>query len=134
MGSDNAVSGVIGVVLMVGVVIILAVAVYAYSNGMLKFSKTNVAISYNINRITNNIIIVRGSSSKYAEGSNPNLVFRDENGNEYYVQSDLSIGTGTSNLRQTVISAGDMITGFNDGVTYTMIWKPTNQVLGTIKF
>ena len=135
MGSDNAVSGVVGIVFMVAIVIMLAVGVYAYSNGMLRFSKATVDISYNVDKVTNSIIIVKGSSSyKYAEGTTPNLVFIDENGNEYYLQSDLSIGTGTSNLRQTTISGGDIITGFNEGMTYTIVWKPTNQVLGTIKF
>lgn len=133
MGSDYAVSTSVAVLLMAVIAIASAVTVYAYSTGMIKLQGDKIFISYNVNKISNTLTITQKVPYKYAEGTTPNLVFVDEDGNRYYVQDNMKIGTGISNLRQTIISGGDVIWGFNDG-TYTIVWEPTKQVLGTVKF
>ena len=136
MGSDYAVSAAVGVVFMVAIVIMGSVVVLGYTQGFFKKlgSTGYPKISWNIDAISNTLTILQGSDKyTYASGSTPHLIFRGPDNVNYYVQDDLSLSTSTSNLRQTKICGGDVITGFTEG-RWAIIWEPTNQILGYLDF
>jgi len=132
---EEAVSAVIGVILMVAITVAIAATVYVYVSGMLGTpTATAPKISWTPNTATKVLTITRGATdSTYSSGGTPNLVFKNSTGTEFYVKTNNSIWTGTDSLKDDNIDGGDMISGFGSG-TYTIIWKPTNEILGTVSF
>ena len=139
VNEGKAVSAVIGIILMVAITVAIAATVYVYVSGMLPgTSATTPTISWTVNTANNEITITKGAIGyNYAlanDTDSANLVFKNSTGITYYILDDMSIvsSQGTNTLNTDEISAGDVITGFMDG-TWTVIWKPTNTVIGTIE-
>ena len=141
----EAVSAVIGVILMVAITVAIAAAVYMYVMGMMggTTSTSTPSISWTVDPANRNITISKGADAKYAtaRGSvdKANLIFKkgtatyyvvNITGKNYYnLSSDEN--WAKDNLAVRNISAGDVI-HFKDSGTYTVVWRPTNTVLGTI--
>ena len=141
---EEAVSAVIGVILMVAITVAIAATVYVYVSGMLGTPTTTAPkISWTPNAATNVLTITKGATdAAYAAStSTPNLIFKDSDGIEYYVNGTagnyhIYLYNPTSspdNASTDNINGGDIIEGFENG-TYTIIWKPTNEVIGTASF
>lgn len=134
----EAVSAVIGIILMVAITVAVAATVYIYVSGMLGApTATAPKISWTPNLSTDTITITRGAIEyTYAADTNsPNIVFRNETGVTFFVQADAdntrSLSTTFNSCETDVIAAGDIIENFADGISYTIIWLPTHEVLGT---
>ena len=106
-----------------------------------KFSYQNEtpSLSYTISYIDLSLTITSIDSGYHYGGSSSNidanLVFV-KNGVSYYVINDYYSGLAISNsgfVATQIISAGDVISGFSSG-TYSIVWKPTNDVIGVINF
>ncbi|MGF3555157.1 MAG: type IV pilin [Thermoplasmatota archaeon] len=135
---NEAVSAVIGVILMVAITVAIAATVYVYVSGMLGTpTATAPKISWTPNAATNVLTITKGATdTTYGSTTGEkNLIFKNSTG-EYCVvgvKPTLNISNSTTSLCTQNIDGGDLISGFGDG-TYTIIWKPTNEVLGTVSF
>jgi len=130
--ADNAVSAVIGVILMVAITVAIAATVYVYVSGMIGGTEeAGPAISWSRDAGDNEITITKGQTG-YAYGATSttaNLVLRNESGENWYVNETLVITSTQVDLSQEDMSAGDTITGLYDG-EWTLIWLPTNTVIG----
>ena len=133
---DEAVSAVIGVILMVAITVAIAATVYVYVSGMLGGPTASAPkISWVPDMGSNSLTITKGvvGSNYGASSTSANLVF--QNGStKYYVHSGLNLTNALDSLSVKEITAGDKITGFVDGTTYTLVWVPTNEVMGTITY
>lgn len=99
--------------------------------------KTTPKFSWIPNSADNSMTITKGASGyAYATTVNSgNLQFVDENGGLWYVgQTDktLVLTQTMIALSTKTIEAGDKITGFQDGLSYTIVWILTDEVIGTI--
>jgi len=106
-----------------------------YVSGMLGTpTATAPKISWTPNTATKVLTITRGATdSTYSSGGTPNLIFRNTT-DDYWVTGTATLSiTNTLAVSTNNIDAGDMISGFGPG-TYTIIWKPTNEILGTVSF
>jgi flagellin-like protein len=139
---NEAVSAVIGVILMVAITVAIAATVYVYVSGMLGTpTATAPKISWTPNAATNVLTITKGATdTTYGSTTGEkNLIFKNSTGVEYCVELNISSGSLEIKIVDNAqpstnnIDAGDSISGFKDG-TYTIIWKPTNEVLGTVSF
>lgn len=133
---EEAVSAVIGVILMVAITVAIAATVYVYVSGMLGTpTATAPKISWTPNAATNTLTITKGATDvTYSSGGTANLVFKNSSSEAYVYVSGSSLTIINSGTLSTAnINAGDLISGFSDG-TYTILWKPTNEVLGTVSF
>jgi flagellin-like protein len=129
---DNAVSAVIGVILMVAITVAIAATVYVYVSGMIGGSEeSGPALSWQRDAADNQITITKGTTgyAYAATATDANLIIKNATGDVYYVLDDMSITTTQTGLEITDMSAGDTITGFFDG-EWTLIWEPTNTVIG----
>ena len=139
----EAVSAVIGVILMVAITVAIAAAVYMYVMGMMggTTSTSTPSISWTVDSANRNITISKGADAKYATASNDvnatNLMFK-KGSEKFYVTSTnkgyyelCNESLISNNLVTEKISAGDVIHLPGPG-TYTVVWRPTNTVLGTI--
>jgi len=90
-------------------------------------------ISYSVSAADNQITITKctPSDTQYASSAtSANLIFKN-NTETFYVKSGGVVSTTQSGCINDYIEAGDVISGFFDGATYTVIWVPTNEVLGS---
>jgi hypothetical protein len=58
-------------------------------------------------------------------------LFRPTTGDDRYVGEGGLATVITGNASTAVVTAGDALTGFIDGTTYSVVWVPTNEVLGS---
>lgn len=133
---EEAVSAVIGVILMVAITVAIAATVYVYVSGMLGGpTATGPKISWTPNPAEDTLTITKGApGSPYgASATSGNLIFINATSVKFYVQDDMSIAITTADLEEGDISAGDILTGFVDGMKYTLLWSPTDEVLGTVQ-
>jgi flagellin-like protein len=130
---ERAVSAVIGVILMVAITVAIAATVYVYVSGMIGGTpKSGPKISWVPNTSTHTLTITKGALGFQYGSTSGNLHFTNS-GNTY------SVCTGTGQyevqapgtLVTTDIMAGDIL-HFPAAGTYTIIWVPTNEVLGTV--
>ena len=132
---EEAVSAVIGVILMVAITVAIAATVYVYVSGMLDEPGSSApALSWTINDANNELTLSAGSASDDygADSDDANLIFKVA-GVPWYVETDLQLTDTQSNLNENAISAGDVITNFAAG-TYQVIWEPTDKLIGTVVF
>jgi flagellin-like protein len=140
-GNEEGVSAVIGVILMVAITVAIAATVYVYVSGMIGGNvESGPSISWNADLSQLELLITKGSAGDAygATATNPNLIFKcDSNSTNAHVSGTttlvLTYGDATA-ATLTDISAGDIITNFADGESYTIIWEPTDEVVGKITF
>lgn len=130
---NEGVSAVIGVILMVAITVAIAATVYVYVSGMLPgTSSTTPNISWTVDTADNTITVTKGTNNAYgASATVGNLVFKNATGETWYVADTMALTNASASLEENDISAGDVISGFFDG-EWTMIWEPTNTVIGTV--
>ena len=133
---DEAVSAVIGVILMVAITVAIAATVYYYVTSLTSTEGGSApTLAYNVNAAADTITVTKctPSTTKYAAATDSaNLIFKNSTGISYYVLDDLTISTaGTGYETANPIQAGDIIRGFVDGESYTIVWDPLNEVLGS---
>ncbi len=134
----EAVSAVIGVILMVAITVAIAATVYVYVSGMMGDPGENAPnLAWIKDDSANTLTISSGSSEfKYAASvSDGNLAFTNTTGT-YYVNESLAL-SDSSDYKLDSISAGNVITGFTGTGTegeYQIVWEPTNKLLGTVTF
>ena len=122
--ADNAVSAVIGVILMVAITVAIAATVYVYVSGM-----------------------IGGESEK-----TPNIAFTKDNSDNILtvITADSAInwddvkvvnGTGSAaqwamhfSVTNATITAGDTLGTFTGDCTVQIMWVPTNTLIGTYEF
>lgn len=133
----KAVSAVIGVILMVAITVAIAATVYYYvtvlTGGTTGASSPTLGWSTDAsnNRIT--ITSCVPSDSVYGTSGSGNLVFKNATtGVSWYKQDSGHIATTETLLDLGTIDAGDIV-NFNLSYvgTYTVVWVPTNEVLGS---
>ena len=123
--NEEAVSAVIGVILMVAITVAIAATVYVYVSGMMGGqTETTPSITFTKDESDNTLTVV------HAEGS---LSWTD-------VNISVTDGTNTDYITQSgSIDAGDSIdfdtatTSATGDVTITFRWDPTNALVGTYK-
>ena len=133
INDEEAVSAVIGVILMVAITVAIAATVYVYVSGMLSPTPDSApSIAWTVDRAANTATITSGSAGDaYATLTSPNLVLKDSGGVDRYIKSDYHLTTGTSDLQTDDIAAG-YILYLEDGETYQLIWVPTDKLIGEI--
>ena len=133
----EAVSAVIGVILMVAITVAIAATVYVYVSGMLTGPGESAPnLAWTVDDAANTITLTSGSSSdEYAAAAdNANLIFKTPAGAEMYVATGMGITSVETALSTKAIAAGDVITGFTLSGDYQMIWEPTDKLLGSLTF
>jgi len=108
---EEAVSAVIGVILMVAITVAIAATVYVYVSGMLTGPGESAPnLAWTLSDADNTITITSGSSSdEYAASDgNGNLIFKNSAGTPYYVLDNMSIWDSTTEagLETGAIGAG----------------------------
>ncbi|MCK4364586.1 MAG: type IV pilin N-terminal domain-containing protein [Thermoplasmatales archaeon] len=138
---EEAVSAVIGVILMVAITVAIAATVYVYVSGMLTGPGESAPnLAWTTNDADNTITITSGSASDdYASATGGagagNLVFKSPGGTEWWVESTFNLKSFVeTTLRTAAIGAGDVIKGFDIAGDWQIIWEPTDKLLGTITF
>ena len=130
----EAVSAVIGVILMVAITVAIAATVYFYVQSLTTTEGGSTPkISYSVSSADDQITITKctPTDSAYAsDATSANLVFKNST-TTVYVKANHAVATTQSSCIMLDIEAGDVITGFADGATYTVVWAPTNEVLGS---
>jgi flagellin-like protein len=132
---DRAVSAVIGVILMVAITVAIAATVYVYVSGMIGGTQqSGLKISWVPDISAHTLTIIRGAAGSAYGATNANLIFRNANGMTFYTRGTgtpytISNGAGTNATKD--IMAGDVL-NFPAAGTYTIIWIPTNEVLGKV--
>jgi len=135
INDEEAVSAVIGVILMVAITVAIAATVYVYVSGMLSPTPESApSIAWTVDRAANTVTITSGSAGdQYAQssGGDGNLVFKDSDGDVWYVDTGWDLTSTESSLYSGDIEAGDTINLANDE-TYQLIWIPTDKLIGEI--
>jgi flagellin-like protein len=129
----EAVSAVIGVILMVAITVAIAATVYYYVTTLATTEGgSSPTISWSADAANDQITIAKctPTSTVYGIAGSANLLFKD--GTTTYWVGDGGYAIASAGGEQTaLISAGDTITGFTSGTTYTVVWNATNEVLGS---
>jgi len=69
------------------------------------------------------------------DSTNTNIKFlADHNSVSYYVDENLALTDTKVGLSTKIIEKDDEITGFNKYYNYSVIWLPTNTILGKVSF
>jgi len=138
--NDEAVSAVIGVILMVAITVAIAATVYYYVTVLTGGTTGSSAptMAWSVDSANDNITITKCSPSDTAYGvagtvDTINLVFKN-GGNDYYcsenmvarlrdgAQTDANVGA---------VTAGDTISFSVATGSWSVVWEPTNEVLGS---
>jgi len=136
---EEAVSAVIGVILMVAITVAIAATVYVYVSGMLP---TGGAITPSITISPNDIdntLLVTGADPSSASWININITITYPLTGQHYNWLNLS-GVAYSGAHAPEewgnITAGNTIYvgDYGGKVVLTMRWIPTNKLLGTYTF
>jgi flagellin-like protein len=137
-GDERAVSAVIGVILMVAITVAIAATVYVYVSGMIGGTQqSGPKISWVPDPSAHTLTITKGAIGfKYAAATTGtgNLAFRIAGSvTNQYVNTGTPYGVSATvgTLVTSDILAGDVLS-FGATGTYTIIWIPTNEVLGTV--
>ena len=134
-GKDKDIFGlagfIIGIVIIVTSPIAMAATTYVYVSGQLSpMPESAPSIAWTVDRDANTVTITFGSSGDtYGTISHPNLIFKQGN-TEYYVNVDYNITTEGNYCTNNII-AGDLLS-FEDEGTYSVIWYPTDKLIGEI--
>jgi len=134
INDEEAVSAVIGVILMVAITVAIAATVYVYVSGMLSPTpEAAPSIAWTVDRADKEVTITSGSAGNAyaADEDDANLIFRKGTDEYYVLATSLALTATESGLNEEYIAAGDTITGFETG-TYQVIWEPTDKLIGTI--
>ena len=132
---EEAVSAVIGVILMVAITVAIAATVYVYVSGMLTGPGESAPnLAWTLDDSDDTLTITSGSASNdYSAAANDGNLILQLSGTPYYVQTDLSITPTETTLSTKAIAAGDVLTGFTAG-DWQVVWEPTDKLLGTVTF
>lgn len=144
---EDAVSAVIGVILMVAITVAIAATVYVYVSGMIGSQpQTTPTITAQLDDITNQLQIT-GADPTSAGWSNVNISVSGADPAVEYGWVNLTRVSATAyNMGGTAaptawgdITAGDIIecglyVGDTDGFTVTIRWIPTNKLIGSWDF
>ena len=131
---EQAVSAVIGVILMVAITVAIAATVYVYVSGMLSEPGASApSLAWSVDNANKQITITAGSAANtYAAlATDANLILKSPTGTQYYVGTTYHLTSTQTGLCTKSINAGDVIKGFTSG-SWQVIWEPTNKLLGTI--
>lgn len=116
------------------ITVILAASVYLYVSDLTDETTgaSSPTLAWSSDAANDQITITKCSptGTRYADTSySANIIFRT-GGFEYYVGMEYNT-TSYGIANQEYIKAGDQIGGFSKGYTYTVVWYPTNEVLGS---
>ena len=131
----EAVSAVIGVILMVAITVAIAATVYYYVTTLATTEGgSSPTISWSVDTANDQITITKctPTDTVYASAAtSANLVLKT-GGTEYYIKTGAIkwAESGETSCDTSVVAAGDVI-GINTTGTYTVVWDPTNEVLGS---
>jgi len=125
--NQNAVSAVIGVIIMVAITVAMAAVAYAYFTGMIGEQKTATPAIDFVKSDTEKTITVAAADVD-TEWNDINITFTNVTSYAYLTVPKIGI-----------MKAGDRIDLFNDQilrgkVTVTFMHIPTNAILGTYTF
>ena len=137
---EEAVSAVIGVILMVAITVAIAATVYVYVSGMLP---TGGSVTPSITILpddTKNTLLVSGADPSSASWENINITITYNESALTYADIKLNIiaySTGGAHAPSAwgTITAGNTIyVGGNTKCTLVFRWIPTNKLIGTYSF
>ena len=123
--SEEGVSAVIGVILMVAITVAIAATVYVYTSQMIGGGTTIPVptITFYRSEIDNTLIVIQGDPK--INWIEVNMTATD--GANYFYDHNL---TGTLNAGDTISFDGQ---GLNGTITIRIIHTPTNSLIGTYK-
>jgi len=137
---EEAVSAVIGVILMVAITVAIAATVYVYVSGMLSpTGESAPSLAWSADDSDDTLVITSGSATAdYCSSTGGNLVFKMGTTEYWIMDSNLTVGN-TATYYSEAISAGDVLqfgtaAGGPGAGTYQIIWKPTDKLLGSVTF
>jgi FlaG/FlaF family flagellin (archaellin) len=121
---DDAVSAVIGVILMVAITVAIAATVYVYVSGMIGSSPTQTpSVQFVKDDVANKLTV--------ASADPGNLEW-----DEFDISSSLSSSEMQKSFNQTTdsVTAGDYLYNITGTETISIVYEPTNTLLGTWDF
>jgi len=123
MKKDDAVSAVIGVILMVAITVAIAATVYVYTSGMMSGGSTfpTPTISFYLTESDNTITVIQGDPKLYWDDLN--MTATDDT--NYWYDHGL---TGPLNAGNTIDFDSHNLSGT---VTISFVHVPTNVLIGT---
>ena len=123
--ADNAVSAVIGVILMVAITVAIAATVYVYVSGMIGGSQESTPnIQFTKDDTNDKLTVVTADQS--LDWNNVKIANNSATAFVYVAQIDSDLTNGS------YISAGDEIN--NLAGTVRVMWQPTNTLIVTYTF
>ena len=136
---EEAVSAVIGVILMVAITVAIAATVYVYVSGMLTGPGSSAPnLAWTIDDSADTLTITSGSASNEygASATDGNLILK-KGTTSWYVSDGYTVQTSQGGLATLAIAAGDVLqfptTTVGEG-TWQIVWQPTDKLLGEVTF
>jgi len=144
---NNAVSDVVGIVITILIVVSVSATIFVYLSLTTEdTSRPDATIDFAENKITDELTVLRAipDDITYAkDNSTPNLIFETDATDYYVINSAGTLSIKIYDEDQIKIDkdattqeirAGDIITGFQDGKSYSIAWVITNKALGAKSF
>jgi len=131
LDEDEAVSAVIGVILMVAITVAIAATVYVYVSGMIGTSPQQTPSMQLVKDNTNKKLTIASADPGNLQWSDFNVTVHNTSTGASPAYS-YPVGSTLSG----VVMAGDIITVGESGYTYTVTIRhnPTNTLIGTWDF
>ena len=134
---DEAVSAVIGVILMVAITVAIAATVYVYVSGMIGTSPQSAPNIQFVKDDVNNKLTVAKAEPGNIKWSDLVITFSDNSSSlipRLHSESGLTSDITANSLPGDTIHAGDYIDWINGSHTVTIRHSSTNTLLGTWDF
>ena len=134
---EEAVSAVIGVILMVAITVAIAATVYVYVSGMMGgASEKAPTITFTKDESDNTLIVVQADSG--ISWGDINMTVSNDNATKEWWYVDAAAASWTAIGIGATVTAGDTIDFENEDIGYGDItirfsYAPTNALIGTYK-
>ena len=136
-GEDEAVSAVIGVILMVAITVAIAATVYVYVSGMMGgASEKAPTITFTKDESLNTLTVVQADSGIAWSDISMNVA-NDSDSTDTWI---VTAGDWAAQIGSTTVTAGDTIEYVANGnvsagadITIRFTYVPTNALIGTYK-
>ena len=139
---DEAVSAVIGVILMVAITVAIAATVYVYVSGMIGTSPQSAPnVQFVKDDVNNKLTVAKAEPGNLNWGdlqitlNTTGTVTLHAGGNSFTINQNGAVTAGGwSTYNSTSVSAGNYIDVGSSAFTITIRHTPTNTLLGTWEF
>jgi flagellin-like protein len=129
---DEAVSAVIGVILMVAITVAIAATVYVYVSGMIG-GGNEATPSFSFNKLESDDQLLVATADSGIDWSDVNITV-DEDYSEIELNGNPYEGGASCPTEWGQVTAGDKLQFASGGENVTIRYIPTNSLLGSWKF